>query len=65
MNQPARSSRVCQEPVAAFSPSDVWLDVKVLADRYEALAALSPLDPPEDEPHEADEEEEASDDLPS
>lgn len=39
----------CQAALAPFGSSDVQLDVEVLADRYEVLAALSPL---EDEPHE-------------
>ena len=68
MTQPARSSQACREPIAAFSLSDIRFDVEVLADRHEALAALSPLndDPPEDEPQgETDDaEEEVSDDLP-
>ena len=67
MTQPARSSQACQESIAAFSLSDIWLDVEVLAERYEDLLALPTLedDPQEDELEEAeDTDEEVSDDLP-
>ena len=65
MTQFAHPTPKCQAALAPFGSSDVRLDVEVLAERYEALAALSPFedDPPE-EPDEA-EEEEALDDLPS
>ena len=65
MSQPARQETKCQ-PVP-LSTSELWLDVEVLAERYEDLLALPPLvdDPPEDELEETDDaEEEASDDLP-
>lgn len=47
MTQCARPTPKCQAALASFDTSDVRLDVEVLADRYEALAALSSL---EDEP---------------
>ena len=47
--------------VAPFCISDIYLDVEVLADRYEVLAALSSL---EDEPTEGDDTDEVADDLP-
>lgn len=63
MNQSARPTPKCQAAPAPFGCLDLWLDVEVLAERYEALAALSPFE--DDPPEEADEaEEEASDDLP-
>lgn len=63
MNQSARPTPKCQVTPAPFGSSDIWLDVEVLAERYEALAALSPFE--DDPPEEAKEtEEETSDDLP-
>ncbi len=63
MNQSARPTPKCQAMPAPFGSSDIWLDVEVLAERYEALAALSPFkDDPLEEADEA--EEEALDDLP-
>lgn len=61
MTQFARTAMRCQG--APFSKAELRLDVEVLADRYEVLAALSPL---EDEPHVEinDTDEEALDDLP-
>ena len=47
--------------VALFYISDICLDVEVLADRFEVLAALSRL---EDEPTETDDIDEETDDLP-
>ena len=47
--------------VALFYISDIRLDVEVLADCYEVLAALSPR---EDEPSEGAETNEETDDLP-
>lgn len=63
MPQFAHLTPECQAALVPFGSSDVWLDVEVLAERYEALAALSSL---EDEPHEEtdDTDEEALDDLP-
>ncbi len=62
MNQFARPTPKCQAALAPFSSSDLRLDVEVLADRYEALAALSPF---ADETHEeTDDIEEALDDPP-
>lgn len=66
MPQFARQETKCQ--AAPRSTSELWLDVEVLAECHEALAALSPLedDPPKDEPQEEtdDTDEKASDDLP-
>ncbi len=59
MTQFARTAMRCQG--APFSKTELRLDVEVLAERYEALAALSPL---EDEPPEEDDTEEVLDDLP-
>ena len=47
--------------VALFYISDICLDVEVLADRYEVIAALSHL---KDEPSEGDDTDEGTDDLP-
>ena len=47
--------------VAPFYISDIRLDVEVLADRYEVLAALSRLEDESTEEADADEE---TDDLP-
>lgn len=44
-----------------YNISDICLNVEVLADRYEVLAALSHL---EDEPSEGDDTDEGTDDLP-
>jgi len=63
MNQFARLTPKCQAVPASFGSSDIWLDVEVLAERYEALTALSLFE--DDPPEEAEEtEEETSDDLP-
>ncbi len=60
-----RPTRPCQAAPTPVSGSNVWLDVEVLAERYEDLLALSRDESSESEPQEADElEEEASDDLP-
>lgn len=49
--------------VAPFCISDIYLDVEVLADRFEVLAALSRLeDEPAEETDDAGDEE--TDDLP-
>lgn len=61
----ARSTQPCK--ATPFNRSELRLDVEVLADHYEDLLALPPLedDPPEDELEETDDaEDEASDDLP-
>ena len=47
--------------VAPFCISDIRLDVEVLADRFEVLAALSYL---ENEPTETDDIDEETNDLP-
>ena len=47
--------------VAPFYISDIYLDVEVLADRYELLAALSRRG---DEPSEGADTDEETDDLP-
>ena len=61
---PTQPCRAVPTPV---SSSNVWLDIEVLAERYEDLLALPPLEDEssESEPQEADDaEDEASDDLP-
>ena len=47
--------------VAPFYISDIYLDVEVVADRYEVLATLSHL---EDEPTQEADADEEPDDLP-
>ena len=63
MTQFARPTPTCQAALVPFGSSDIWLDVEVLAERYEALAALSPLEDESDEEIN-DTDEEALDDLP-
>ena len=60
MTQFARTAMRCQG--APFSKAELRLDVEVLAERYEALAALSPLE--DGPPEETDDTEEVLDDLP-
>lgn len=62
MTQCAHPTSKCQAAPAPFGTTDVRLDIEVLADRYEVLAALSSLE--DESQEETVGTEEALDDLP-
>ena len=67
MTQFARPTQPCQAAPTPFSGPNLWLDVEVLAERYEDLLALPTLvdDPLEDELEETDDtDKEVSGELP-